>query len=143
MRLPSLNLYVRLFVCVCVHACVRVCVCVSLSTLPHKVMRFMGDPKLSGTKQMVLGNYIVQKVSSSDLTYNLTDLPFHSIPPSLPPSLPQAILSKPLQEELYAQLCNQTWCNKDEETLRRGWILMALTSGSIPPSDRLEKYLIK
>jgi len=50
---------------------------------------------------------------------------------------------KALHEELYAQLCNQMWCNREEEGLRRGWMLMALSTGAIPPSSRMENYLIK
>lgn len=50
---------------------------------------------------------------------------------------------KILCEELYAQLCNQTWCNKVEEGLRRGWMLMGLSAGAIPPSSKMENYLLK
>ena len=50
---------------------------------------------------------------------------------------------KILREELYAQLCNQTWCNKVEEGLKRGWMLMGLSAGTIPPSSKMENYLLK
>ena len=60
-----------------------------------------------------------------------------------PHHMSQALTVKVLREELYAQLCNQTWCNKAEEGLRRGWMLMALSAGTIPPSSKMENYLIK
>ena len=55
----------------------------------------------------------------------------------------QSLRSSSLQEELFCQLANQTWCNTSRTSRNRGWLLLALLSGCAHPSPRLEKYLIK
>ena len=79
------------------------------------VMRFMNDTNLNGKKEMALGNYIVNK----------------------------GIVNEKLRDEIYCQICNQTWKNDDEAAVARGWILMANCLSAFPPSSVLFKYLLK
>ena len=78
-------------------------------------MRFMNDTNLNGKKEMALGNYIVNK----------------------------GIVNEKLRDEIYCQICNQTWKNDDEAAVARGWILMANCLSAFPPSSVLFKYLLK
>jgi len=79
------------------------------------VMRFMNDTNLNGKKEIALGNYIVNK----------------------------GIVNEKLRDEIYCQICNQTWKNDDEAAVARGWILMANCLSAFPPSSVLFKYLLK
>ncbi|GAB6020238.1 Unconventional myosin-XV [Chamberlinius hualienensis] len=79
------------------------------------ILRFMNDNNLSGKKEMVLGNYIVQKALTNDK----------------------------LRNEILCQLCNQTWKNDNEANAERGWIMMANCLSCFTPDKTLYKYLLK
>ena len=94
----------------------------------NAIQRFMGDPFIDGTvhacqppthictdnREHVVGNYLIQ----------------------------QAISNVELRDELYCQLCNQTWLNPNEVNSERGWLLLAMVLGCVPPSDKLYPYLL-
>lgn len=79
------------------------------------ILRFMTDTKLSGKKEKLLADYIVQKGLSN---INLRD-------------------------EILCQLCNQTWKNESSDSCDRAWTLMAHCLSSFSPSPLLYKYLLK
>ncbi|KAG1658544.1 putative ATP-dependent RNA helicase DDX5 [Nymphon striatum] len=83
--------------------------------LLNAILRFMNDNNLSGKKETVLGDYIVQK----------------------------GIKNEKMRDEILCQLSNQTWKNENEANNERGWILMANCLSSFPPSKTLYKYLLK
>ena len=60
-------------------------------------------------------------------------IPFHS----------QGIANPDMREEIYCQLCNQTWGNTVDSNNERGWLLMALCLGCFVPSARLHHHLLK
>lgn len=80
----------------------------------NSILRFMGDPYVNDERELVVGNYIVQ----------------------------QAIYNPELRDEIYCQLCNQTWLNPNEVNAERGWLLMTICLSCFPPSDRLYPYLL-
>lgn len=79
------------------------------------ILRFMNDDKLSGTKEKVLADFIVNK----------------------------GIENEKLRDEILCQLANQTWKNDNEKNCERGWLLMASCLSSFPPSKMLYKYMLK
>ena len=79
------------------------------------ILRFMNDGQLSGQKEKILGDYIINK----------------------------GIRNEKLRDEIYCQLANQTWKNDNEANSERGWLLMANCLSSFPPSKTLYKYLLK
>ena len=79
------------------------------------ILRFMNDGQLSGQKEKILGDYIINK----------------------------GIRNEKLRDEIYCQLANQTWKNDNEGNCERGWLLMANCLSSFPPSHTLYKYLLK
>ena len=79
------------------------------------ILRFMNDGQLSGQKEKILGDYIINK----------------------------GIRNEKLRDEIYCQLANQTWRNDNEANCERGWLLMANCLSCFPPSATLYKYLLK
>ncbi|KAL3238864.1 hypothetical protein MRX96_021885 [Rhipicephalus microplus] len=79
------------------------------------ILRFMNDGHLSGRRERVLGDYVVQR----------------------------ALQERPMRDELLCQLSNQTWQNDNEANRQRGWLLMANCLGCFAPSPLLYKYLLK
>ncbi|XP_071797205.1 unconventional myosin-XV-like isoform X2 [Asterias amurensis] len=79
------------------------------------ILRFTMEEGHSKDKEVLLGNYIAQKGMSN----------------------------KALRDEIYSQLCNQTWGNIDQGVKERAWLLMANLLSAFPPSKRLYKYLLK
>ncbi|XP_050694860.1 unconventional myosin-XV-like isoform X6 [Eriocheir sinensis] len=79
------------------------------------ILRFMNDPALSGTREVVLGNYIANKGLSNER----------------------------LRDEIFCQLCNQTWRNENTANSERGWLLLANCLSVFPPSSTLYKYILK
>uniref|UniRef100_A0A8C5KEC4 Unconventional myosin-XV n=1 Tax=Jaculus jaculus TaxID=51337 RepID=A0A8C5KEC4_JACJA len=79
------------------------------------ILRFMGDPHLHGTQEMILGNYIVH----------------------------QGLVEPELRDEILAQLANQVWRNHNAHNAERGWLLLAACLSAFAPSSRLEKFLLK
>lgn len=75
----------------------------------------MNDNHLSGKKERVLGDYIVQRGLSCEA----------------------------MRDEILCQLCNQTWKNEHEANNERGWMLMANCLSCFAPSSHLYKYLLK
>ena len=76
------------------------------------ILRFMNDTGLSGRREKVLGDYIVQKG-----------------------------LSNPkLRDEIYCQLANQTWKNENAENCERGWVLIANCLSAFGPSRFGHKF---
>ena len=55
----------------------------------------------------------------------------------------QGLQENELRDELLVQLCNQTWCNDNQQSRERGWTLLSLALGAFPPSKKLENYLLK
>ena len=79
------------------------------------ILRFMNDSQLSGQKEKILGDYIINK----------------------------GIRNEKLRDEIFCQLANQTWKNDNEANSERGWLLMANCLSAFPPSKTLYKYLLK
>ena len=79
------------------------------------ILRFMNDSQLSGQKEKILGDYIINK----------------------------GIRNEKLRDEIYCQLANQTWKNDNEANCERGWLLMANCLSAFSPSKTLYKYLLK
>ncbi|RWS29427.1 myosin XV-like protein, partial [Leptotrombidium deliense] len=79
------------------------------------ILRFMNDNNLSGQKERVLANYIVQK----------------------------GLANEALRDEILCQLCNQTHKNDNDSNNERGWLLMASCLSCFHPSTLLFKYLLK
>ncbi|XP_064478725.1 unconventional myosin-XV-like isoform X2 [Ornithodoros turicata] len=79
------------------------------------ILRFMNDSHLSGQRERVLGDYIVQR----------------------------GLREATMRDELLCQLCNQTWQNDNAANCQRGWLLMANCLSAFPPSSTLYKYLLK
>ena len=79
------------------------------------ILRFMNDSQLSGQKEKILGDYIINK----------------------------GIRNEKLRDEIYCQLANQTWKNENEANSERGWLLLANCLSAFPPSKTLYKYLLK
>ncbi len=87
------------------------------------ILRFANGPRggtISGDqaqwkREMALGNYIVHK----------------------------GIVREQLRDEIYCQICNQTWRNEDPQAVARCWNLMANCLSAFPPSPVLYKYLLK
>lgn len=79
------------------------------------ILRFQNEPNLSGKREKLLADFIVQK----------------------------GLTTPSLRDEILCQLCNQTWKNSDEESCDRAWILMAHCLSSFSPSPLLYKYLLK
>ncbi|KAI2804564.1 Myosin and Kinesin Tail domain protein [Blomia tropicalis] len=79
------------------------------------ILRFMNDNQLSGKKEKLLADYIVQK----------------------------GLKNIALRDEILCQLCNQTWKNDSQESADNGWTLMIHCLSSFAPSQLLYKYLLK
>jgi myosin-15 len=75
----------------------------------------MGDPDLNGAQENLFGNYIIQK----------------------------GLANQSLRDEILAQVANQVWRNVNPQNSERGWLLLSACLSSFPPSQRLEKYLLK
>ena len=78
------------------------------------IQRFMGDPSVSGEKEVAYATYIILK----------------------------CIARRPLQDEVLCQLCNQTWLNPNDLNAERGWLLMSLCLSCFSPSEQLYPYLL-
>lgn len=87
------------------------------------ILRFANGPNAGSVngnqaqwkREMALGNYIVHK----------------------------GIVREQLRDEIYCQICNQTWRNEDPQAVARCWYLMANCLSAFPPSPVLYKYLLK
>nr|XP_042139289.1 unconventional myosin-XV [Peromyscus maniculatus bairdii] len=79
------------------------------------ILRFMGDPHLHGTQEMILGNYIVHR----------------------------GLVEPELRDEILAQLANQVWRNHNAYNAKRGWLLLAACLSGFAPSSHLDKFLLK
>lgn len=55
----------------------------------------------------------------------------------------QGIKQIELRDEIYSQLCMQTWRNPNEKSMQKGWLLIALCLCCFPPSNMMFKYLLK
>ena len=80
-----------------------------------QILRFMNDATLTGRRLQVLANYIIE----------------------------MALSREPLQNEVFVQLCNQTWLNRDEASVARGWLLASCCMSAFTPSPLLANYLLK
>ncbi|XP_062304936.1 LOW QUALITY PROTEIN: unconventional myosin-XV [Osmerus eperlanus] len=79
------------------------------------ILRFMGDPSLSGAQENLFGNYIIHR----------------------------GLANPGLRDEILAQVANQVWRNPNVLNCERGWLLLAACLSSFSPSHRLHKYLLK
>lgn len=80
-----------------------------------QILRFMGDPHLNGTQEILFGNYIAQI----------------------------GLANSNLRNEIFAQIANQVWRNINDKNAERGWLLMATCLSSFAPSSKMDKYLLK
>ena len=55
----------------------------------------------------------------------------------------KGIVRQELRDEIYCQICNQTWRNDDPNAVARCWLLMSGCLSAFPPSTTLYKYLLK
>ncbi|KAG8433344.1 hypothetical protein GDO86_017575 [Hymenochirus boettgeri] len=79
------------------------------------ILRFMGDPYLGGTQEILFGNYIIQK----------------------------GLSNVGLRDEILAEIANQVWRNTNPNNEERGWYLLASCLSAFAPSPNLDKYLLK
>ncbi|KAH9517053.1 hypothetical protein DERF_007753 [Dermatophagoides farinae] len=79
------------------------------------ILRFQYDQELSGKKEKLFADYIVQK----------------------------GLANLNLRDEILCQLCNQTWQNDNVDACDRAWTLMIHCLSSFSPSALLYKYLLK
>lgn len=85
------------------------------SRFRFQILRFMYDPSLTGKKERLVGDYLVQRG-----------------------------LARPsLRDEIYCQLATQTYNNPDGASRNRCWLLMSNCLSCFPPSRTLYKYLLK
>ena len=75
----------------------------------------MSDATLTGRRLQVLANYIIE----------------------------MGLSVESLQDEILVQLCSQTWLNRDEASVARGWLLAACCLSCFAPSRVLATYLLK
>ncbi|CAM4593667.1 unnamed protein product [Leuciscus chuanchicus] len=52
-----------------------------------------------------------------------------------------AIVRRDIRDEIYCQICKQLTDNKNNKSVKRGWILLSICLGIFSPTDRLTKYL--
>ncbi|XP_039533712.1 unconventional myosin-VIIa [Pimephales promelas] len=52
-----------------------------------------------------------------------------------------AIVRQDIRDEIYCQICKQLTDNKNQKSVKRGWILLSICLGIFSPTDRLTKYL--
>ena len=78
------------------------------------VQEFLTNSLFSLQDEITFGNYIIHKTLTS----------------------PQ------LQEELIAQLCNQTRCNYNEDQLSKAWVLLALCMSSFPLPKEIHPFML-
>ncbi|XP_070579495.1 unconventional myosin-XV-like isoform X12 [Ptychodera flava] len=79
------------------------------------IQRYMADLNINKDREVALGNFIAQK----------------------------GLQNGALRDEIYSQLCNQTWQNDRNEENERAWILMSNCLSVFPPSPKMYKYLLK
>ncbi|XP_072168442.1 unconventional myosin-XV-like [Diadema setosum] len=84
------------------------------------ILRFitMTDPGNDATKKtrdFIMGNYIVQK----------------------------GLNNPNIRDEIYCQVCNQTWNNSSNSIQERAWLLLSNIMAAFPPSPKLYNYLLK
>ena len=79
------------------------------------MLRFMNDAALTGKREKVLADYIIQR----------------------------GLSHQALRDEILVQLVNQTWRNKNDANTERGWLLMVCALSCFPPSSNLATYLLK
>ena len=75
----------------------------------------MNDDTLSGKREKVLSDYIIQK----------------------------GLADESLRDEILCQLCNQTWNNDNPTSRQKAWLLMADALSVFSASHVLYKYLLK
>lgn len=55
----------------------------------------------------------------------------------------QCLANRTLRDEVYCQLCSQTWNNPSEAVHKRTWLLLCNLLAVCPPSNNLRNYLLK
>ncbi|NXJ68268.1 MYO15 protein, partial [Rostratula benghalensis] len=79
------------------------------------ILRFIGDKRLHGRQEILLGNYIAGR----------------------------GLNNVALRNEIFSQVVTQAWKNPDMEHSQRAWVLMATLLSCFAPSPALEKPLLK
>lgn len=79
------------------------------------VMRYMNDMSITGQREKLLADWIVQR----------------------------GLKNEALRDEILCQICNQTWKNDSQSAVERAWQLISACLSCFPPSHVLYKYLLK
>eukprot|EP00055_Hartaetosiga_balthica_P010944 m.48331 g.48331 ORF g.48331 m.48331 type:complete len:1511 (+) comp7391_c0_seq1:148-4680(+) len=78
------------------------------------IQKFMGDPSISEEDELVYAIFLIIS----------------------------CLHNSALQDEIFCQLCNQTWLNPNDVNAERGWLLLSLCLSCFGPSDKLYPYLL-
>ena len=58
-------------------------------------------------------------------------------------NLLQGLSNRNLRDEIYCQVCNQTWNNPNNAMQARAWLLLSNIMAAFPPSPNLYNYMLK
>lgn len=95
------------------------------------VLRYMHDVTMSTWNEIMLADYIVMLVCLCK------EFKCNNV------LIPQAQRMESLRDELWAQLINQTYMNDERVASERAWMLMAIVSTSVRPSQHMINYALK
>jgi hypothetical protein len=84
----------------------------------------------------LLIDYIINKVFCFKVNNNISIFFFNI-------QITKGIMNQKMRDEIFVQIINQTWKNKNTKTNRKAWQLITYCLSAFPPSVNLYKYLFK